>query len=238
MAYQLPGIEDFKAQFPTRIFPYAVPLFPANGGYGAAASLTIGGSNNSVIGAAVTAGGTAYPRVPTVIVLWGSGTGAILTAAITAGVVTGLTIVKPGYGYTDPTTISVYFSPGVGDNTDVKAVTDYDIAKAMKAAMAFNMTNALWGSQAAYTYAYNLLIAHYLCENAQADGAGLGGQADWVRNSKTVGDVTESFSIPERVTKSIYFAKFSKTTFGSQFLELIAPSLIGNFQSYHRCTLP
>ncbi len=238
MAYQLPGIEDFKAQFPVRDFPFAVPFAPTDGGSGAAAALTVGGSNNGIVTAAVTAGGADYPRPPTVIVLWGKGTGAVITAALTANAVSGLTIRSPGYGYTDPTTLAVYISPGVGDNTDPKKVTDYDIAKAMRAAMTFNMTGALWGSQAAYTYAYNLLIAHYLCENAQASGAGLGGQADWIRNSKTVGDVTESFSIPERVMKSVYLSKFSKTTYGSQFLELASPSLIGNFQSYHRCTLP
>ena len=86
--------------------------------------------------------------------------------------------------------------------------------------------------------AYCLLAAHYLCENAQADGAGLAGQSEWVRNAKTVGDVTDSFSIPERVLKSPFLSKISKTTYGSKFLELVSPSLVGNFQSYHRCTLP
>lgn len=237
MAYQLPGIADFKAQFPARDFPYAVPLLPA-GGSGAAALLTIGGPNNSVVTAAVTAGGTSYPAVPTVIVFWGKGTGALLTAVLTGTVVTGLNIVQPGYGYTDPSTLAVYFSPGTGDNTILSKVTDYDIAKALRSAIQFNMSQALWGSQAAYTYAYCLLAAHYLCVNAQASGAGLGGQSEWVRNSKTAGDVTDSFSIPDRVLRSPFLSKISRTTYGAQFLELVAPSLVANFQSYHRCTLP
>lgn len=237
MAYQLPGIADFKGQFPLRDFPYAVPVFP-EGGSGATATLTVGGPNNSIATAVVTAGGAGYPKAPTVIVFWGKGTGAILRAALTADAVTGLTIVNPGYGYTDPSTLSVYFSPGTGDNTIVSKVTDYDIAKALRAAIQFNMSQAIWGSQAAFTYAYCLLTAHYLCENAIASGAGLGGQSEWVRNSKTVGDVTDSFNIPDRVMRSPFLSKISKTTYGSQFLELISPVLVGNFQSYHRCTLP
>lgn len=237
-SYQLPGIEEFKGQFPVRDFPYAVPLAPEDGGSGATAELTIGGPNNSVTAATITDGGADYPRAPTVIVLWGKGTAARLVASLTADAVTGLAIANAGYGYTDPTTIQIYFSPGTGDNTDPKRVTDYDIANALRDALSFNMSMALWGSQSAFTMAYCYLAAHYLCITAQASGAGLAGQADWVRNSKTVGDVTESFSIPERVLRSPFLAKISRTTYGSKFLELVSPSLIGNFQSYHRCTLP
>jgi hypothetical protein len=100
------------------------------------------------------------------------------------------------------------------------------------------MTRNLSGSQAAFTYAYDLLAAHYLCESLQASGTGLGGKAEWLTNSKTVGNVSESYQIPPRVLNSPFLSKLSRTTYGAQFLELFSVQLIGNMQSFYRPTAP
>ncbi len=235
MAYALPSIPDFKGQF-VRDFPYAVPV--AGGGSGAAIELTIGAAGGGIAAAAVSAPGSGYPAnvVPTALVIGGKGVGAILQPTIVGGALTAVAIVNAGVGYTEVP--SVYISNGLGDNTDLAKVTDYDIANAQAKATAFNITSRLTGSQLAFTQLYNLLAAHYLCETLQAAGTGLGGQATWLTKAKTVGNVMETFDIPARILNSPYLSKLSKTTYGAQFLELVSPQLIANFQVFHGWTLP
>lgn len=238
MPYVLPDIPAFKAQF-IRDFPYAVPL--AGGGSGVVLTPVIGGANGGIVSVTVNAGGTGFPAntVPDLIVQGGAGTGALLKAIMAAGAIASVTVLAPGYGYLPPPYApSIYNSNGLGDNTQRSKVTDFDISAAMSRAFVFNLTQSMVSSQAAFTQLYNLLSAHYLCENLQASGAGLGGKAEWVTNSKTVGNVTESYNIPDRVMRSPILSKLSKTTYGSQFLELISPQLIGNIQVFHRNTLP
>ena len=237
MAYVLPGIPELKRQM-VRDFPYAVPL--SGGGSGAYITAALGGANNGLASVTVTNGGSGYPAnvLPTVIVFGGGGYGAVITVTVVAGVVTTATLADPGYGYVSVPPLNVYISNGEGDNTDKTKVTDYDIASAVNAAQGFNLAESLFSSQKAFTYAYNLLAAHYLCETLQAAGTGLGGKAEWLTIGKTIGNVTENYTIPERVLKSPILAKYSKTTYGAQFLELVSPQLIGNMAPFHRNTLP
>jgi hypothetical protein len=50
--------------------------------------------------------------------------------------------------------------------------------------------------------------------------------------------VSEDFDIPKRILNSPYLSKLSKTTYGAQFLELVSPQPIANFQTFYRQTLP
>lgn len=233
-SYLPPTIGDFKAQF-VRDFPYATPLAPKNVVVAeATANLNASGEVASIT---VVDGGSGYSstQTPSVILYGGGGLGAAANAVVTSGVITGFTMVKLGAGYRTPP--SVYVASG-GDNTNSEKVTDYDLARAITMATGFNVTQELFSSQAAYTTAYCLLAAHYLCETLLNSASGLSGRAEWLTQSKTVGNVTESFSIPQRVINSPYLSKLSKTTYGAQFLELVSPQLVGNFQSFHRTTLP
>ena len=222
MAYLLPTIADFKTQF-LRDFPYATPLVKS-GVVGAEA--TVGVNNaGSVVSPVIVVPGSGLPALVTPVVYGGGGVGATLTATVTSGVLTALTVANPGIGYV---TAPYVYLPLFGDNTELSKVTDGDLAKSFTLATAFNITQALLGSQAAFTYAYNLLSAHYLCENVLAGSSGLSGKADWLTKSKSVGNVRESFDIPKRILNSPYLSKLSKTVYGAQFLELMAPQLVGN----------
>ncbi len=90
------------------------------------------------------------------------------------------------------------------------------------------MAQALFGKQADFNYAANLLAAHYLCTNIFASSQGLGGAAEWLTASKTAGDVSQTFNIPERMMKSPYFALLSKTTYGAQYLSIVAVKAVAN----------
>lgn len=234
MSYLLPTIADFKAQF-VRDFPFATP--PAvTGVVGATATASINNSG-SVTGVVVNTTGSGLPDqpAPSAVIYGGGGIGALLSVTVVSGAVTLISVTNGGYGYTIAPL--VYVALG-GDNTNTKRVSDFDIARAFNAAEAFNMTRNLSGSQAAFTYAYNLLSAHYLCETLQASMTGLAGKAEWLTSSKTVGNVSEAYQIPPRVLNSPFLSKLSRTTYGAQFLELFSPQLIGNMASFHRPTLP
>lgn len=234
MAYELPTIGDFKAQF-VRDFPYATPL--RYKGVTAATATANLNASYSVDSITVNSAGAGYvaSQPPTVIIYGGGGLGAMATPNVVAGQIASIDVDNGGYNYRRAPL--VYISVN-GDDTNLDKVTDYDIARAFTAAMQFNFTEGLFSTQAAFVYAYNLLAAHYLCMTVIAGGTGLSGQATWLTSSKTVGNVTESYEIPDRVMNSPFLSKLSRTTYGAQFLELVSPQLIGNFQSFHRDTLP
>lgn len=231
MSYTAPFIPEFKAQF-VRDFPYAVPL--AGGGSGAAGTVVLNG--DKVASVTVDAPGTGYPAAPTVLLFGGGGVGAVLAATIAANALTAIAVNRSGYGFTSVP--QLYISNGDGDNTDIDKVSDYDLQAAFSAAYSYNMACGIFSSQLAYTYAYNLLAAHYLCENVSAGGTGIFGKSEWVTTAKSVGNVRENYEIPDRVLRSPFLAKLSKTTYGSQFLELVSPYLIANMAPFHRSALP
>lgn len=230
-SYSFPTVPDFKAQF-VRDFPYAVPV--AGGGTGASIGLQLSGM--SVSSLTLNAGGSGYPEVPDILIYGSGGFGAIATAAITNGAVSSVTLISGGQGFMQAPLI--YISNGAGDNTDTTKVTDFDIVTAFNAATQFNLNASLFSSQYAYVYAINLLTAHYMVLNLQAGNTGISGKAEWLTSSKTVGNVSEQYSIPTRMMKSPYLSKLSKTTYGAQFLELVSPLLIANIRSYYGGTNP
>lgn len=233
MSYVAPSIGLFKAQF-VRDFPYATPLLP-NGVTNAVLTCSINSAGN-VTEVAITSGGVGYSESnpPTIVIYGGGGIGAAASLTVTGGVITATAITEAGIGYT----IAPQAYVAVGDNTNTEKVTDYDIARALTAAMQFNFNPGLFSSQAAYTYAANLLSAHYLCETVVAGTTGLNGKAEWLTKAKQVGNVHEQFDIPQRILNSPFLSKLSKTTYGAQFLELVSPQLIANFKTFYRQTLP
>jgi len=233
VSYLPPTIGNFKAQF-VRDFPFATPLFP-KGVTGAVLTAAIS-SGGSLSGVNITSGGAGYSDTspPTAVIYGGGGIGASASLTVASGVVTAAAVVDAGVGYASAPLVYV----AVGDNTDTEKVTDYDIARAFVSAMQFNFNTGLFSTQAAYTQAANLLSAHYLCETIIAGTTGLNGKAEWLTKAKTVGNVSEDFDIPPRILNSPYLAKLSKTTYGAQFLELVSPQLIANFQTFYRQTLP
>lgn len=113
------------------------------------------------------------------------------------------------------------------DQTDMAKVRDADITIGLTQASA-NFNQNLFASQAVFTEAFLLLTAHFLCVNLLASSQGLGGSAQWLTNTKAVGNVSESFSVPERILHSPFLAAISKTLYGMTYLTIISPLLVGN----------
>jgi len=97
---------------------------------------------------------------------------------------------------------------------------------------AFNMADiainqGMWSSQSQYNIGFNLLAAHFLVLNLRAATQGLNGQFNWAQNSKSVGNVSESFTIPQRLIDNPELMQYAKTNYGAQYLQLLWPQLCG-----------
>lgn len=119
------------------------------------------------------------------------------------------------------------FPFAAADQTDMEKVRDTDIDRALTQA-GVNFNDALWSSQAVFSEARLLVAAHFLCVNLLNSSQGLGGTAQWLTASKSVGNVAESFAIPERISRSPSLSIYSKTTYGMTYLSLLAPLINGN----------
>lgn len=123
------------------------------------------------------------------------------------------------------------------DQTDMERVRDTDITRGLNSA-AVNFNGGLWETQAIYAEALLLLAAHYLVTNLLNSSQGLGSQATWLTNSKAIGNMSESFAIPDRIARSATLGIYSKTGYGMEYLSLIMPRLVGNVALVRGDTTP
>lgn len=131
-----------------------------------------------------------------------------------------------------------YINPTVGDfqayfnrdfpygNADLTTVNDVDITKALS--LQQNLINpTLFTNQNVYSQGALLLAAHFLVQNLRASAQGIAGKFEWLNNSKSVGAVSSSFAIPERLMENPEFAMLVSTVYGTQFLYMVLPLLTG-----------
>lgn len=118
-----------------------------------------------------------------------------------------------------------------------QGVTDADIGKAFTQAN-FSINENLFGNQTDYTTAYMLLAAHYLVIDIRLATQGLNSTYQWAVASKSVGSVSESYSIPTKFQNSPYLTMLSQTGYGGKYLQLILPLMVGNVLAIPGRTLP
>lgn len=134
--------------------------------------------------------------------------------------------------YTDPSIndFKKYFArdfPFTSNSFDLTKVTDPDISKAMSETSA-TINQGLFTSQASYTTGYLLLAAHNMVMNLRASSQGISGQYAWLEASKSVGSVSQGFSIPNRILENPILAMYAKTNYGAKYILMILPLLSGN----------
>lgn len=108
-----------------------------------------------------------------------------------------------------------------------KYVLDEDIDKAFsEAQMVFNQ--GLFGTDAEIRIAYYYCTAHYLCNDLRAASFGIDGVGSFPVSARTVGGVSETYSIPQRYIDDPQLAFFTNSTYGLKYLSLVLPNLVGN----------
>ena len=115
------------------------------------------------------------------------------------------------------------FSYGTDPTT---SILDQDIQTAFAYAV-MTINQGVWPDQVTFTQAFLLLAAHRMVLNLRAGSQGLNGQYNFAQNQKSVGAVSESFEIPERIKNNPSFMMLTKTNYGAQYLELALPYLTG-----------
>lgn len=117
------------------------------------------------------------------------------------------------------------------------SVLDADINKAYGQANV-NINQNLFSSQADFTIGYLLLAAHFLVVDLRMSSQGISGTYAWVATSKSVGSVSESFQVPQRILDNPEFAMLAQTNYGAKYLQLLLPRLTGQVFSVLGSTRP
>ncbi len=131
-----------------------------------------------------------------------------------------------------------YFTRDFPYGTDTEtSVLDADIAKAFGQTNV-NINPGLFADQGSYTIAYLLLAAHWLVWDLRASSQGINGQFSFLEQSKSVGSVSQSFAIPERIQADPYMAMLMKTNYGAKYIQLLLPQLAGQMYITHGSTRP
>jgi len=117
---------------------------------------------------------------------------------------------------------------------DVKEyISDFDIQKAFgEANFSFNKS-LMWGTPdtewtANATVAYMYVVAHYLVVDAQMATQGLSSTGYFSISSRSVGDVSEAYSIPQWMLEDPIISAFMTTRYGQKYVQLLKPLLIGS----------
>lgn len=101
-------------------------------------------------------------------------------------------------------------------------VSSKDITNAFNEALA-NFNSYITSDETSLKLMYLYLTAHYLTSDLNAVG-GLGSN---IVNSRSVGSVSESYSVPQWMLDKPMFSMFAKTSYGQKYLSLIAGYTVG-----------
>lgn len=114
-------------------------------------------------------------------------------------------------------------------------VSDLDITNAYaEACVTFN--SALFTSDDDMVLGYLYLAAHYLVNDLNAGGAD--SSSEGVVNSRSVGNVSESYTIPQWQLDSPIYSFYTKSSYGRKYLNMILPRLAGNMTTVAGATQP
>lgn len=115
-----------------------------------------------------------------------------------------------------------------------ETVRDTDIQRALNEAVSvFN--NDLWSSDE-IKFVYLYASAHFLVQNIQmagglsssSKGLGINSRGGGITQSKSVGQVSVSYGIPESILSDRTLNQFMRTEYGLRYLQLLGPRLVGN----------
>ena len=130
------------------------------------------------------------------------------------------------YTYPAVADFKLYFVNDFPYGDDDGQVPDTEISRAMDEAK-FNLNSAFASTQEQFNILFFYMTAHYLVMDIRAASQGSSGVYSWVESSKSVGSVTQGFSVPQRIMDSPSLAMLTNTMYGGKYLQLILPRIVG-----------
>lgn len=118
-------------------------------------------------------------------------------------------------------------------------VQDSDITAAFaEARTVYNL--ALYPTDESARLAYLYLTAHFLAYDLRAAAAGFmaAGSGSFPVQSRSVGSVSESYSIPKAYLDDPNLVGYTSTSYGLKFLQMTLPKLVGNMVAVCAPALP
>jgi len=106
-------------------------------------------------------------------------------------------------------------------------VQDDDIERAFDEAE-FNINQSIFSTEAQIKLAFLYVSAHYLVNDIRAASQGIESQGSFSVSARSVGRVSETYSIPQRYLDSPTFSFYTTSAYGMKYLSLVMPHLIGN----------
>ncbi len=125
-------------------------------------------------------------------------------------------------------------------NTTLKQedfILDLDIQKAFDQAN-MNFNQDLFGEDVNIKIAFLYLSAYYLVIDIGAASSGLRGSGTFMLNAKSAGNVSSSYTIPERYIQDPFLSAFTKNPYGEKYLSLLLPRLVGRIRTVKGATTP
>lgn len=113
------------------------------------------------------------------------------------------------------------------DPDNLGYIRDKDIEIAFQQAQV-NFNSGIWDDNDSAKIAYLFLTAHYLCMDMRMAQSGLASSGAFTMSSKSVGDVSASYAIPEAFMNSPILNYLTSTEFGLKYLSLLYPRTIGS----------
>lgn len=116
-------------------------------------------------------------------------------------------------------------------------IGDADICRAFAEA-GVNFNQALWGADNVIKLGYLYITAHYLVMDLRASASGISANPQFMVTDRKVGNVSESYGIPPAFLNNPAFAYLATTPYGLKYMSMVAPRLVGNFNSVFGGTNP
>lgn len=141
------------------------------------------------------------------------------------------------YTIPDVAAFKAYFVRDFIYAENVSSVMNADIQKGLDDA-GVNINPSLFASQQIFNIAYLNLAAHFMVLSLSSASQGVQGRYTWLVSSKSVGNVSESYTIPQRFIDNPYLASLSKTNYGAKYLSMVLPLITGNMFTVEGGTTP
>ena len=111
-----------------------------------------------------------------------------------------------------------------------------DINRAFQEAQ-ISFNQSLFTSDDKIRIGYYYLSAHYLVSNIKSAKQGVSSVGTFPVNSRSVGSVSESYTIPDWASRNPLFNNLSQTSYGQKYLSFIMPKIVGNVVAISGATI-